>query len=270
MILNYRGYDVYYEVHGEGDALVFLNGIMMSTKSWAPFVEELSRHHQLILVDFLDQGQSARVDFAYDHDLQVDLLECLMDELALASAHLFGISYGGEIAIQFALKFPDRVKKLLLFNTTAWTSPWLREMGDGWNVNIHNPLGYYAATIPVIYSPLFYTKEIEWMNRRKEMLVNGPFADPVFMAGMERLTNSSAYYDKREEIKTINHPTLIVSCEYDFVTPRYEQDYLAKHIKTSHQIFIPDSGHASMYEKPDLFVSLVLGFIHERTVHYTI
>ena len=56
------GKKVYYEVHGEeGDILIILNGIMMSTASWGMFVKALSRKRRLVLVDFFDQGQSERL-----------------------------------------------------------------------------------------------------------------------------------------------------------------------------------------------------------------
>ena len=55
----YEGKRVYYEVHGdEGQPLVILNGIMMSTASWKSFIPNFSRNNVAILVDFLDQGQS--------------------------------------------------------------------------------------------------------------------------------------------------------------------------------------------------------------------
>ena len=53
---------IYYEEYGQGEPLILLNGIMMSCMSWAEFIEPFSTHNRLILVDFLDQGRSARMD----------------------------------------------------------------------------------------------------------------------------------------------------------------------------------------------------------------
>ena len=53
---------IYYEEHGTGKPIVVLNGIMMSTASWAEFVEPFSANNRLILLDMLDQGRSDRID----------------------------------------------------------------------------------------------------------------------------------------------------------------------------------------------------------------
>ena len=257
---KFKEKDVYYEIHGKGVPFLMLNGIMMSTKSWNDFVSDFSRNNQLILVDFLDQGQSSKMSEPFNHDIQIDLVEALCDHLNLDKINLFGISYGGEIAIQFAIQYPHRLEKLLLFNTTAWTSDWLEEVGNAWNLASHNWESYYSTTIPVIYSPQFYVREIEWIKKRKEVLKE-VFSNRDFIDSMIRLTNSSVGYDVRDKVSQILVPTLIVSSEYDFVTPLNEQKFLADSIKDSHWVTIPNVGHASMYESPELFKTLALGFI---------
>ena len=67
------------ELHGEGRPLLLLNGIMMSCGSWAEFVEPLSAQNQLILLDMLDQGRSAKMTEAYDHGIQIRLVDALLD-----------------------------------------------------------------------------------------------------------------------------------------------------------------------------------------------
>lgn len=259
---NYDGKEVYYEIHGQGKPLLILNGIMMSTKSWSHFVEDFSKDNMLVLLDFLDQGLSSKIEGDYTHHIQVDCVEALCHHLNLDSLNLFGISYGGEIAIQFALKYPHRIHKLLLFNTTAWTSDWLEEVGNAWNLAAYSWESYYATTIPVIYSPQFYVREIEWIKQRKEALKE-VFSNQEFIRSMIRLTNSSIGYDVRNSLSQIRVPCLIVSSEFDFVTPIHEQKLLAEKIPNSHWVTIPNVGHASMYESPEIFKTLVLGFVNK-------
>lgn len=261
MIFNYNDQQVHYEVYGTGTPLLFLNGIMMSTKSWAQFIEPLSLNNQLILVDFLDQGQSTKLfGLEYNHSVQVDMIEALIDYLNLENINLFGVSYGGEIAIQVAIKVPDKIKKLLLFNTCGETTYWLEEVGNAWNEAAGSGLSYYLTTIPVIYSPKFFTQNQEWIENRKKILVP-VFSNPEFIAQMKRLTNSSVGYNAMDRLSAITAKTLIVGCEYDFVTPYYQQQDLHKSITDSELVFIPESGHALFYEKPTVFLSLVLGFV---------
>ena len=77
---------------------------------------------------------------------------------------------------------------------------------------------------------------------------------------MVRLTNSAKNYDVVEELHRISAPTLVVSCQQDYLTPLEEQELICQHIPNSHHVVLPGSGHASMYETPLLFASLVLGF----------
>jgi pimeloyl-ACP methyl ester carboxylesterase len=75
---------------------------------------------------------------------------------------------------------------------------------------------------------------------------------------MVRLTKSSESFDVREQLSKISAPTLVVSSQQDYLTPVEEQAYIAAHIPGCNHVIIPGCGHASMYEKPLIFTSLVL------------
>ena len=258
----YEGKRVYYEVHGdEGQPLVILNGIMMSTASWKSFIPNFSRNNVAILVDFLDQGQSERMTESYTHEIQVSVLESLLDMLLYEKYTVMGISYGGEVAIQYAVKRPDRVRSLILANTCMRTSDWLRKIGDGWNAVAKTGVGeaYYLTTIPVIYSTEFYEREAAWMDRREGTLIPY-FSRPDVLESLIRLTDSSRDYDYTDRVGEISCPTLIISCSEDGLVPPTEQIMLHQRIKGSHYVTINGSGHASMYEDPASFTALVLGF----------
>lgn len=267
----FNGKRVYYEDHGQGRPIVLLNGIMMSCASWNVFIEPFAENNRLILVDFLDQGKSDRMDdrAPYDQQIQVELVHALLDHLRLDKVCLVGISYGGEVAQQFALRYGDRLERLLLFNTTARTGPWLGDIGDAWNYAADDPDAYYLTTIPVIYSPGFYLRENAWLNQRRERL-RPVFSDPNFIEPMIRLTNSARNYDVSARLHEISAPTLVVSCQQDYLTPMDEQEYIARHIPNSHRVILPNCGHASMYEQPLLFAALVLGFCNTGKLEYRI
>ncbi|MDO4543139.1 MAG: alpha/beta hydrolase [Clostridia bacterium] len=267
----FRGKKIHYKSFGEGKPIVLLNGIMMSTNSWAPFIDSFSADNRLILLDFLDQGLSDRMTEPYTQDLQAEVLAALLTHLDLEKASIVGISYGGEVALKFAIAYPDMVDRLLLFNTTARTSEWLRDIGRGWNLigESGNGEAYYNVTIPVIYSSGFYQREIAWMKRREKQLVP-LFSDAAWQAAMKRLVDSAESHDCVKDLGKISAPTLIVTCTEDTLVPRVEQDVLAKEIKNSSYVSIIGSGHASMYEKPLLFSTLVLGFVNSRRTEFKI
>lgn len=270
MIFNYQDKQVYYEIQGKGEPFIMLNGIMMSTKSWEPFVNVFSMQHQLIRIDFLDQGKSSKCENEqYTHLRQIEMVEAFVREMGFESINLFGVSYGGEIAIQLAIRNPKLIKKLLLFNTCAETTYWLEEVGNAWNAATHDGLAYYLTTIPFIYSPKFFVENATWIKQRKKALIP-VFNDQSFIQSMIRLTNSSIGYQAMDMLSQIKAQTLIVGCEYDFITPYYQQEDLHDLIDRSEIVFVPDCGHALFYEKPSMFTSLVLGFLSTTKSDYSL
>jgi pimeloyl-ACP methyl ester carboxylesterase len=266
MIFSYKNKDIFYETNGDKNnpPLVILNGIMMSTKSWEIFVKEFSKQNYLIRFDMIDQGQSSNADNNYTQSLQVEVLYELLTYLNLPLVHMVGISYGASVALQFALKYQHNIDKLVIANGVAKTSKWLKAIGEGWNevAKTRNGLAYYNISIPYIYSPTFYDQNIEWMEKRKELLVP-LFSNPSFLDRMIRLTTSSNTHDVTSDLRNITTDTLIISSEMDYLTPPFEQQYIHKELPHSKLVTIPNCGHASMYEEPELFTSLVLGHINK-------
>lgn len=166
---------------------------------------------------------------------------------------------------------PDRLDRLILLNTAAYTSPQLLDVGRAWNKAAATGDGqaYYYTTIPVIYSPAYYERRLEWMKKREAILLP-IFSNIDFTAAMIRLTLSAESHDVREKLKDIKAPTLIVSSDQDFLTPIADQRYLAKHIKGASHVVIQDTGHASMYEQPSVFASLILGFVNLTSTDFAI
>jgi len=96
------------------------------------------------------------------------------------------------------------------------------------------------------------------------------FSNPVFLDAIERLTNSAEHYDERKRLDRITARTLIVAAEDDILTPKGDQALLHKYIHSSELISIPNCGHASMYEKPLLFTTLIVGFLTVTATDFVI
>ncbi len=270
---DYQDKLVYYQLDGNQakPVLVLLNGIMMSTASWEVFVTPLVKHFYLLRVDMLDQGKSSKMDIPYTQSLQVEVIEALFNHLNLENMHLAGISYGGSIALQYAAKHPKRLKKMIVFNAVSKTSEWLKAIGDGWNAVAKTRCGnaYYHITIPFIYSPKFYTDNIAWMTQRKATLVP-LFSDPVFLDAMIRLTESAETHNVDQALPNIDVPTLVVASEHDYLTPVFEQQYIVANMPNADIVEFKDCGHASMYEKPELFVQTLIGYCLTESHQYKI
>lgn len=259
---DFEGLTLYYEEHGEGEPLLVLNGIFMSCASWKAFVPAFSRDNRLLLLDLADQGASGKLDREYTQELQERAVLAFLDHLGLERVNLCGMSYGGEVAMRVAARHPERVTKLVLSNTTAYTSPWLRDIGKAWEyaMNTHDGHVFFKTCIPTVYSPQFYEANYGWIAAREELFVEH-FAPEVYDA-FARLTRSAENHDERPWLGGIAAPTLVISAEHDYITPLPNQLQLVAGIPGAAHVVIPGCGHAAMYEKPVEFTSLVLGFVN--------
>lgn len=262
---TFDGRDIYFEEYGQGKPLIVLNGIFMSCASWAAFVPSFQSHCRLILVDMLDQGKSAKMDGEYTQALQVKVILALMDHLGLASSAIVGISYGGEVALQLATSHPARVDKLILSNTAAYTSPWLKDIGHSWEYAFESRDGhqFFKTCIPIVYAPMFYEQNYAWASAREELFVRA-FDGAVYDA-FGRLTRSAETHDVRAGLPAITAETMVISSEMDYVTPQHQQAELVQAIRGASHVRIECAGHAVMYEKPAAFTAIVLGFLMTDT-----
>ena len=268
---EFKGKKIHYEIHGEGQPIVLLNGIMMSTLSWHQFIAPLSANNKLILMDFFDQGQSDKYkEEPYGMDLQVASLKALLDHLSLEKPAIAGISYGGNVALKFASEHPEYVHRLMVFNASTKTGEWGKELGQSWIMSANDPTHFYSTTIPIIYSQDFYNSRPDWVKARKDFLINQVFTNKEFMEGIVRLTHSSVEYNVENQLDKITAKTLIVASETDPITPAHEQYKLRDLIAGSDLVLLPSTGHASMYERPALFVSLLTGFANSQLEGLTI
>ena len=262
---SFQGKDVFYREDGEGYPFIMLNGIFMSAASWAPFVPSFSANRRLILLDMFDQGRTAKMDEPYGIALQKDLVLALMDHLSINCCDLLGMSYGGEIGMTLAAAAPERIRKLILSNTTHYVGPWLQDLGASWITACEACDGkqFFKATMPIVYSPDFYESHYEWMMKQ-ERLFEKVFTKEAY-EGFLRLIHSTDSHDQREQLHRITAQTLVISSELDFVTPPYLQRNIVALIPNAAHVLIPDAGHGLPTEKPKAFASAVLGFLEDCT-----
>jgi len=195
----------------------------------------------------------------------------LLEYLKIDKINIAGISYGGEVALMFACHYPRYVNRLMLFNSSAYTNPWLKDIGDAWVKAgaTRNGELYYKTTIPVIYSEKYYEEKLDWMEKREKVLIP-VFSNPEFLDAMERLTRSAESFDVRDKLDDLDLPVMIVTADQDVLTPKRDQEYLYKRIKNAKWVIIPEVGHASMYENPVMFTSLITGFFLIKDLEYKI
>lgn len=114
-----NGIRMYYEVHGRGEPVVLLHGAFMTiTNNWGGWIEELAKTRQVIAIEMQGHGRTADAprDFTYDH--LADDVAALLTYLKIPRADLIGYSMGGSVAMQCAIRHPDKVRKAVILSAT--------------------------------------------------------------------------------------------------------------------------------------------------------
>ena len=109
-----NGIHLYYETHGSGRPLILLHGGLMSGAMFGPVLPALAAHHQVIAVDLQGHGRTADIDRPIDVRLMADDVAALIDHLGLDKPDVVGYSLGGGVAFFTAVKYPDKVGKLVM------------------------------------------------------------------------------------------------------------------------------------------------------------
>lgn len=120
-LINLENVRLYYEVRGQGPALVLAHGHACGVRSWDPQLRGLTDQYRVIVYDARGQGLSEAPleTSAYSQEHMVDDLCGLMDHLRLRTAAVGGLSMGGNVALNFAFVHPERVSALILADTGA-------------------------------------------------------------------------------------------------------------------------------------------------------
>jgi pimeloyl-ACP methyl ester carboxylesterase len=109
-----NGINLYYETHGSGRPMILLHGGLGSGEMFGPIIPTLSDGHQVIAVDLQGHGRTADIDRPIDERLMADDIAALIEHLGLEKTDLVGYSLGGGVAFHTALKYPDKVGKLVI------------------------------------------------------------------------------------------------------------------------------------------------------------
>src|SRR5919202_1496683 len=135
-IAEVNGQRLYYEIHGEGEPLLCVAGLTCDTLVWIPQVQAFAAAHRTIIFDNRDAGQSSMAGGDYEiADMARDAL-ALADELEFDSFHLLGVSMGGAIAQEIAIRAPPRVRTFTVAVSFAAGGEYSRKLAEVWGARV--------------------------------------------------------------------------------------------------------------------------------------
>ena len=257
---NVNGASLYYEVKGKGFPLVLISGGgLMDNRAWDKQFETFSKHYKVIRYDIRGIGKSSRPQgsFSHSHDLQA-----LLKFLKVRKAHVVGLSFGGGIALDFALDYPEMVDHMVLAasGTSTDAKGEANLQGLAWLSSIAKKDGIAKMTELVSQTPTFIAKE----NLAAQETIRRNYLDnhDVFESDFPLVTlwqpTKPAAANRLEEIRG---PVLIMIAEHDIPAYKEITDRLAQGLSRARKIVIPGAAHAINLDKPKEFDDAVLAFL---------
>src|SRR5271169_3367401 len=126
-----NGVKMYYEVHGSGEPVVLLHGAFMTiTNNWDGWIGELAKTRKVIAVEMQGHGRTADIERDISQANLADDVAALLDHLKIPKADLLGYSMGGGVAMQCAVRHPDKVRKVVVISSTFRRDGMVKEALD--------------------------------------------------------------------------------------------------------------------------------------------
>ena len=257
-----NGQELYYEVHGEGDPLVCVQGLAADTLAWLPQVPAFSARHRTAIFDNRDVGQSSMAEGPYEiRDMAADAL-ALADALELDRFHLLGVSMGGAIAQEMALAAPERMKSLTLAMSFAGSGGYGRRLSEAWGGRVQRMTSEQRVDelLLLTMSEQWFEDAgtVEWL---RGVMLNHPHPQPP--EAFARQIDAAGRFDSRDRIGTLTMPVHVIGAERDILVPVWKSEELAGLIPGSKYTVLKGAPHGISLERAEEFNGAVLGFIAE-------
>lgn len=251
--------EIAYKEFGEGTPLVLIMGYSACMEMW-PFelLRLLSQNFRVIIFDNRGMGNSSTSDEEYSIKLFADDTAKLMNILEIENAHVLGFSMGAMVALELALSFPEKIKKLVLCSGHCGGSesvyPDEEVFEKFFDIECNN-----NERVNRLYNLLFPKKWIkEHRNRDEYFPIPKAYTAPCCVEQQFKAMRSwDGVYN---ELSRIESPALVVAGSEDEITPPENSKILAREMKKAHVIQM-EGGHGLMWQYPRKFFNLLRTFL---------
>lgn len=255
---------LYMQTEGQGPDLLLLHGWGLHGGVWDTLVPKLTPHLRVTRLDLPGHGRSREVPMSHS------LTELTLQTMAAVppGAVVLGWSLGGLVALEAALRMPQRMRGLMLVNTTprfVAAEDWPQAMPPEQLQEFAAGLAQdYQGTLQRFLSLQVRGDEAARASLRQlrdSLFAHGEPDVASLATGLGILRDS----DLRSKLKDVSVPTLVLAGGYDRLTPAAAGEYLASHIPGARLELFPKSAHAPFISHAEVFVSAVLEFV--RQIH---
>lgn len=251
-----NGLKMYYEIHGQGDPVVLLHGAFMTiTNNWTEMIAQLSKSRQVIAVEMQGHGRTADINRDFSYENLADDIAALLDYLKIKQADVLGYSMGGGVAMQLAIRHPEKVRKVVSISAVFRSDGMVKEA---------------IEVFPRLEAGMFKGSPIETEYKK---LSPTPDQFETFVKHVVQLA-SKPYDFGAEKLRATKAPMLFIHGDADGV----RLDYIAEVFRLkggeipgdmrprsdSRLAILPDTTHVTLMNKLDVIVPIVNDFLNAK------
>ncbi|MBK8672401.1 MAG: alpha/beta hydrolase [Bacteroidetes bacterium] len=267
--LNWKGNEIHYTDEGDGFPILMVHGFGGSYKNFEDFGNILVDRYRIIKVDLPGFGMSDFPKFTEKepdyNEMYLDFFDYFIKKLELGNFHLMGCSMGGLASWRLSLHFPERIHKLVLFNSAGYD---IAKISKG----VTSLLRYsflrkiLLRGIPISFTNrglnrVFYNPKA--LKREKVHASNDFWNREGNLEALLDISSTKKFIDP-SLIQSVNVDTLIIWGQNDKLIPVHHVDYFLRDISKSKKIVYENCGHAPMIEIPHLLKDDVIAFLEEK------
>ncbi len=259
-----NGTQIYYQIRGEGEPLVLLMGFGADGNVWEQHVAVYEKHFRCILIDNRGVGKSDQPQGPYTTAMMAEDTVAVMEHVGIPTARVAGISMGGAIAQELALRHPDKVSCLVLISTWPRFNHYAKTVYENLKKLrvTSKPEDFMELLQLWIFAPPYYEHSLDALKEGQKGAADNEH--PQTQDGFEGQLDACIHHDTVDRLDQISVPTLITVGDMDIFTPPSFSKILHHGIKGSSYESFPEGGHVHHWEDLDRFNRLTTQFLQSH------
>lgn len=253
-----NGIELYHEWHGPDGApvVVFVNGLLTDTSSWAAHLPLFSDRYRCLLYDCRGQGRSSKPHEPYTPRLHAADLAALCAALGIGPALFVGLSNGGMALLYLAAEHPALVRALAVSGVFAHADALQQAKLRSWVTAMEagSATLRFDVSMPWVWGARFLETNLDRVMKFRDRALLMPDAAAI------DLVRGALDHDARTALPQIAAPTLVLVGDEDLLTPRWLADDVVTRIPGARLEVLAGNGHAAALEDPEGFSRRVLAF----------
>jgi pimeloyl-ACP methyl ester carboxylesterase len=241
--------DIFYDVLGEGPAVVLLHAFPANHNLWRPVAERLATRYRVLLMDLRGHGESGVGSGPATMEKYAADVARVCDDAGIGKAVFGGVSIGGYVLFECWRRFRERIRALMLCDTRAQADgddARSKRLQAAEDVEKNGPGPFLDALVPKLLGQSTRTNRQDIVDAARAMMRKMTVAG---IAAAQR--GMAARPDSVSTLPAITVPTLLLAGDEDTVTPIGDAEFMRQRIANSEIVAVPAAGHFAVFEQQD-------------------